>query len=163
MICRDKLGKKGFSLSFTENIFYYISVYCHAHPLPNPFSRGALRVLPCSLLGAEGWVWIRESRESEHSHLLQASLPDPAWPHPVPWSAPLSLPEGCRQPTHLLLRVVKSAHQNWHRNLCFLLAAGAYPVTYGSVDSIPLSFKTTQALKQKENHVCQLICLLLST
>lgn len=159
MIAETSQGKKAFHYP-SENIFYDISVYCHPHPLPNPFSLG---VLPCCPLRVQGWRWIRESRVCEHSHHLQASLPDLAQPHPEPWNAPLPLPEECRQPTHLLLRVVKSAHQNWHRNLHFLLAAGAHPLSCSSVDSIPLSFKTTQALKQKESHVCQLIDLLLST
>lgn len=135
-------------------------MYCCAHPLPNLFCRVALGVLSCCLLRAGGGS---ESSTFEHSHPLQASLPDPPRTHPVPWSAPLPLPEDCRQPTHLLLRVVKSALQNWHRNLYFLHAVAVHPVSYGSVDSIPLSFKSTQALKQKESHVCLLIDLLLYT
>lgn len=80
------------------------------------FSSGALGILPCCPVRAQGWRWIRESSISEHSHPLQASLPDPARPHPVPWSAPLPLPEDFRQPTHLLLKVVKSTCQNWCRS-----------------------------------------------
>lgn len=79
----------------------------------------------------------------ELSHLLPAHLPHPEQPHSVPWSALLLVPEDGGQPTSLVLRVAKSAHQNVVQESLFSapLTAGICAVSYGSVDSTLLLLK----------------------
>lgn len=112
-------------------------MYYQGHPVPNPFFRGAWRVIPDLTSLAAHWglgLEVDESSVPEHSHPLPAHLPDPEQPHPVPWSSPLLVPEHGGQATSLDLRVAKSAHPNVSL-FCAPLAVGIHPVSYDSVNS----------------------------